>query len=212
MTYQDHVQKTNSFIENNLVKYRFSNEEVGFCRAIHDERIANRHIVDSAHPSKFVISGKISRHHTDEELYFGLLCELMVAREYGKLISEKNIYKEWANDQIRQNKKVLSEGKFDSKDIGNCQVRTAQYSSFQKRNIIYRENDFRTKAYQPLIGCIINTNPSDMWAVICGFISYEDLIRRRNEFWCDPDGRKPAMFIPIWELTPMEKFDLKHLL
>jgi hypothetical protein len=212
MTYQEHVQKTTSFIETNLTKHRFSDAEVKFCKSIHDERVHNKQKADSVHPTDFVINGRISRQHTDEDLYFGLLSELMVARELGKSISNRNILRDWAEDQIRQNKMVLSEGKFDSKDVGNCQIRAAQYSSFKKRNIIYRDNDFRTKATQPLIGCIINTQESDIWAVMCGFMSYADLIRRRHEFWSNPDGRLPAMFIPIWELSPMENFDLTYLL
>jgi hypothetical protein len=211
MTNKEHIEKTMEYI-GNLPKYRFSTEEVHFCKELQFERIKNIKTYNEKHPTSQITDGKFSRWHSDSELYFGLLCELVVAREIGGKMVEQHLLRSWAEDQMRQNTKILKEGRFDCKDIGHAQIRTAEYNKNSKRNIIYKENDFRTKSCQPLIGCMFNSDSKDLWAVICGFMSYEDLKNRKTEFWSNPDGRGPAMFIPVWELTSMDSFDTQKLL
>lgn len=212
MTNQEHVDKMVNYVNTDLKKYTFSDKEITFCKSIQIERDHNKFIYNSKHKNNPIRDNKISRWHDDKDLYFGLLCELLIVREFGNMITSVNIMKLWAEDQINQNKQLLKFGCYDCKDIGHTQVRAAEYSESRTRNIIYRENDFRSKSTQPLIGCIINTQEHDLWAVICGFITYDELKTRKVDFWKNPDGRGAAMFIPVWELTPMSKFDVKHLL
>lgn len=207
------IVKTNEYV-NKLTKIRFEQKEITFCKEIQSQRIAYRKEWNDKHPLAEIKNSKISRWHSDQDLWWGLLCEWMVAGIYSRWINGKtNIPYDWAKDTIRQNEQLLKEGHFDCKDVGHTQVRAAEYSETEPRRLIYRENDFRTKSTQPVVACVINTNPNDLWAVTCGFMSWEDLKNRRLEFWGDPDNRGyPAMFIPYWELTSMDKFDPRWLL
>jgi hypothetical protein len=212
MTYQEEVDKTVKFIDDNLFKHRFYPEEIHFCKTINVDRVKKKKEWNNIHPDRPAKESKISQWHSDEDLYFGALCELLVAKVFGQFIKSDNIKQEWIDDQIRQNSQLKMFGHYDCKDIGRTQVRAAEYSTTEKRNIIYRAGDFRSKVGQPLVGCVINTDEKDLWAVICGFMSYDDLVARKDEFWRDPDGRGyPAMFIPIWKLTPMNFFDVEYL-
>lgn len=209
MTREEVIQKTNCFIHNRLKKYRFTKQEIDFCKAVINERNRLRIEWNQKHPFRIIKNSKISRNHKDTDLWWGLLCELLLCREYGN----DTIKQQWAEDQLRQNIQLKKEGYFDCKDVGNTQVRAAEYSEEKMRRLIYRQNDFYTKSCQPVIGCVIDTNPNDMWAVICGFFSWEDLKNRRLEFWGDPDNHGYyAMWIPFWKLTPMDKFDSTYLL
>lgn len=202
------IIKTNDFINNQCIKHRFEDKEIRFCKSIQDQRIDYSNRWNQSHPNKTIRNNKISRWHKDDELWWGLLCELLLAKLYGK---DETFLKNWAKDQIRQNEQVLSKGHYDCKDIGRTQVRAAEYSKTQPRRLIYRENDFFSKSTQPVIACVINTDINDLWAVVCGFMSWEDLKTRKQEFWSDPDKRGfYAMFVPYWELTPMDKFDTKY--
>lgn len=210
MSRDEIIQKTNELVKG-LKKVTFTPEEVHFCEEIQKQRIKYVSIWNSTHGFKWeeIKGSKISRWHSDQDLWWGLLCELMVCKEYGS----EDIMKEWAKDQMRQNEQLLRHGHFDCKDIGKTQVRASEYDEKGLRRVIYREMDFHTKSTQPVVGCLINTDPKNLWAVTCGFMSWEDLKNRKQEFWGDPDKRGYyAMWIPFWELTPMDKFDKKYLL
>lgn len=202
MTRQELIDKTTVHV-NSLDKIKPSVGDVDLCKKLHDNRLDNKEIWNSKHPLSKAKESKISRNHDDGDLWWGLLGELEIARIYGS----DEIVKSWYYDQLRQNHKVMTTGVYDCKDIGNTQVRAAEWDATAPRRVIYRPNDFRTKSTQPVIACVINTDPNDLWMVVCGFMSWEDLKRRKEEFWCDPDNRGfAAMFIPYWELTPMDKF------
>ncbi len=214
MNKSDIIKKTQEHIDS-LVKYRFNDSEVNYCKEIQNQRIEYREIWNKKYPKLEVSNNKISRWHSDNELWWGLLCELLLCREFGKNVypnEPQRILKNWAEDQRRQNTQLLKEGHFDCKDVGHTQVRAAEHSDEELRRLIYRENDFRSKSTQPVVACVINTHSKDLWAVICGFMSWNDLKDRRQEFWDDPDRRGyPAMFIPYWNLTSMDKFDINEL-
>ena len=214
MTYDEEVDKMVYKVENDFVKFRPSKKEIDFCKLIHNTRLENRDIYNKLHPKELVRNGKISPNHTDEDLWWGLAAELIVAKIFGQdlHISEpKRVMQEWAEDQIRQNEQLLKFGYYDAKDIGKTQVRAFEYVKHSVRNIIYREKDFRSKVGQPVVGCVVNTKEDDFWVEVCGFISYEDLVARKQEFWKNPRGLGWAMFIPIWKLTPMVNFEPKWL-
>lgn len=214
MTDQDrkeYIRKTVEFVKE-LPKIKFSKEEIDFCKVIQNDRIDAKNSFDKKHSEKIRINKKISRWHSDEELYFGLLCELSICKYFDLIYTEKGLLKKWAKDQIKQNDVLRTQGRFDCKDVGLTQIRAAEYSETSLRRVIYRQNDFRTKAYQPVIGCLFNSKENDIWTVICGYITYEDLVKRKMEFWDDPDKNGfSAMFIPMWELTPIKNFDVNYL-
>lgn len=203
MTRKELIQKTVIYLNKWFTKFKLNEDEIKFCKAIQDQRIAYRLEWNYKHPQNYLKNSRISRWHDDKDLWWGLACELVLARVYGSA----NVLKSWAEDQIRQNEQLRKEGHFDSKDIGHTQVRSAEYSETEPRRLIYRQNDFYTKSNQPVVACVINTDPKDIWAMICGFMSWEDLKARKQEFWDDPDQRGfSAMFIPYWKLTPMINF------
>lgn len=207
MTRDDLINKTNQYIET-LDKIIPTSDEIYLCKVLHDNRIKNKDIYNKKHPFSLAKESKISRNHNDGDLWWGLLAEFEIANHYGK-----DIVNNWYQDQVRQNQKVLTTGIYDCKDIGHTQVRAAEWDDKAPRRVIYRDGDFRTKSCQPVIGCVVNTNPINIWVRICGFMSWEDLKARKQEFWGDPDRRGYyAMWIPFWELTPMDKFNVNHLL
>lgn len=212
MDRQELIKKTNEYIQS-LPKHYFTESETHFCKTIHVQRQQLKMEFESRHPSRFNIPTKISRNHSDDQLYFGLLCELLLCKYFNESRKDelnKDLLKEWAKDQIRQNEMVGKEGRFDCTDVGKTQVRAAEYSDTAPRRVIYRQNDFRTKAHQPVVGCVYH--PTDSWAVICGFMSFEDLKINKSKYWGDPDKRGfEAMWIPLWDLTPIENFDVKYL-
>lgn len=208
MTNQEIIKRTVEYCKV-LPKEKFVKEEIDFCKAIQKQRIEYRKKWNITHLTcQEIENSKISRWHNDEDLWWGLLCELAVVRQYGS----KELFKQWAEDQRRQNNQILTNGHFDSKDIGHTQIRAAEWSEESPRRMIYRQKDFYTKSCQPCVFCLINTDEKDLHAYICGFFSWEDLKNRRQEFWCDPDNRGyPGMFVPVWELTSMDKFDVEWL-
>jgi hypothetical protein len=208
MTREDLIKKTFHYVDS-LPKIVPSIEDVDLCKSLHNNRMKNSKIYDSKHPLSPTNKNKISRNHADGDLWWGLLGELEIARTYGDNFTASK----WYEDQIRQNNKVLSTGQYDCRDIGHTQVRAAEWFYSSPRRLIYRDNDFRTKSCQPVISCVVYTNPLNYWVVVCGFMSWEDLKARKQEFWGDPDNRGYyAMWIPFWELTPMAKFNQKWLL
>jgi hypothetical protein len=209
------IQKTNEFI-NSIEKYYFTPEEINFCKTIHQNRQLLNKQWQTDKWGGVLRDTKISRWHSDDSLYFGLLCELLVCRyfnkSHGEEILKKDILREWAEDQIRQNNVIGKTGQFDCKDVGKAQVRASEYSKDSPRRVIYRENDFRTKAYQPVIGCVYGNDETGTWGVICGYMTYDELKENKSKYWGDPDKRGyKAMWIPLYNLTPIEKFDIKHL-
>jgi hypothetical protein len=205
---QEIIDKTNDFVKT-LNKIVPTKEEVVLCKTLHSDRITKKDLYNKKHPYSLAKESKISRNHSDGDLWWGLLGELVIAKEYGG----REVLSKWYDDQVRQNNKVLINGIYDCKDIGHTQIRAAEYNDAEPRRVIYRENDFRTKSCQPVVGCIVNTVSNDIWVTVCGFMSWEDLKKRKQEFWGDPDGRGYyAMWIPFWELTPMNKFNFNSLL
>jgi len=214
MTYDEEVNKMVDYVENKFVKLYPTLEEINFCKSVHYQRTKNRNIYNNNRPKEFIQNGRISPNHDDDDLWWGLQCELTFTKLYSQSLYANEpirLMKQWAEDQKRQNEQLLKFGFYDCKDVGGTQIRGFEYVKHSKRNIIYREKDFRSKLGQPLVGCVCNTKENDIWVEICGFITYEDLIKRKSEFWKNPKGLGWGMFIPIWELTPMNKFNLDWL-
>lgn len=200
------IKKTAEYVSN-LEKIAPTTEEIVLCKSLHSRRMENMEKWNSRNVAK-TTSHKISKNHSEGDLWWGLLGELVIAKKYGG----DGVVKEWENDQERQNLKVLMSGVYDCKDIGHTQVRAAEWDERAPRRLIYRPNDFRTKSTQPVIACVVNTVRGEEWVAVCGYMGWEELKERRMEFWCDPDRSGfTAMFVPYWELRDMSTFDIKLL-
>lgn len=159
------------------------------------------------HPMFRSKSGRISTKHTDEDIYFGLLCEFKVAIIYGG----QPLAKKWFKDQISQVERIRKENVFDCRDIGHTQIRGIDWKPDQMMSMIFREGDFRSKAHQPVICCVVSI--PEKWIRVCGWLSYDDIKNNLpKEVKYDPQGRGTAYWIPPYLLKSMDTFDQQYLL
>lgn len=194
------------FIES-IPKIDISLAEIYIAKSFHlFKQDARTEYESKLHPMFRSKTGRISTKHTDDDLYFGLLCELKVARIYGG----EPLARKWFNDQKYQIERIRKENIFDCKDIGNTQIRGIEWQPNEMMSMIVREKDFRSKAHQPVICCVISI--PEKWIRVCGWLSY-DQIRNQlpNEVKYDPQGRGVAYWIPTYLLNPMESFDKQYL-
>jgi hypothetical protein len=191
-----------------IPKVDINEAEIYIAKSFHyHKQDARTEYESKLHPMFRSKSGRISTQHTDEDIYFGLLCELKVARIYGG----EPLARKWFNDQVSQVERIRKENIFDCRDVGRTQIRGVDWRTDQMMSMIFREKDFRSKAHQPVICCVISI--PEKWIRVCGWLSYDDIKNNMpNEVKYDPQGRGVAYWIPTYLLKPMESFDRQYLL
>jgi len=196
------VNKRNTFLD--IVKDTpVANCFINAAKRIHDEKNKARDGYDMSRCGKLRKSSKHAEELEEDDLFFGLLGELMVTHEYG-------LDECWLKEQRKQVEKIKRCGIFDITDIGKTQIRTSCYVERMKLiSIIVRPKDFQSKAGQPIIGCVYY--PQKKSIKICGWTTLQEIRTRPTQFGSFGGDGTMAFYVAPYDLNPMPTFDEKFL-